>query len=115
MSEIKKEGELYKKLEIFGRFFELRYGYYEQKDRENPMVNPIPIYPDFLSLPEYTEDGRPFVTKMQDACLCYRGEVTRFAECGDCEHYSHGEELIGVCENRLNRREMTSVRLGDKK
>ena len=104
MAEEKREGELYRVLNVFGRHFELRYGYYEDSDRENPLVDSVPIYPDFTVNPEYTDEGRPFVTKMQDACRGYRGGVRRFAECGDCERYCHGEDLIGICLYKGNKR-----------
>ena len=99
-----KEGELYRRLTLFGKSFELRFGYYEECDRENPLVEPVPIYRDFLLYPEYTDEGHPFVTKMQDACGGYRGEASSYPECGDCEHYCHGAELMGICllgENRV--------------
>ena len=49
-----REGELYKRLELFGRAFELYYGYYEDYERERG--EPVPIYPDFQKSPEYTPD-----------------------------------------------------------
>ena len=60
------EGDLYKVLEAFGKRFEIKYGYYEDFERSDQ--DPIPIYPDFQSNPEYTADGSPFVTQMQDMC-----------------------------------------------
>lgn len=89
-----REGELYKRLELFGRAFELYYGYYEDYERERG--EPVPIYPDFQKSPEYTPDGYPFVTQMQG--LCSRGE-SRFSDgcCIDCGYYRHGEDLIGIC------------------
>ena len=92
-----QEGTLYKELTVYGRRFPIYYGYYEQCDRDDPAVDPMPIYPNFARDPLFTDDGLPFVTKMQDACPHYCGRVGRHAECGDCSHYRHGDELLGVC------------------
>ncbi len=97
------EGDLYKIIDIHGHIFEIYYGYYEDCDRENPTVDPMPIYPDFLENPEYTNDGFPFVTKMQDACSHYQGRITKENDCADCRFYSHGDELIGICMCTKNR------------
>ena len=93
------EGDLYKIITTFGKKFELRYGYYEEGDRRNPLCEPVLIYPDFLKDPVYTEDGRPFVTMMQDACKCYAGETRQTFDttCAECKYFSRGEELFGVC------------------
>lgn len=101
-----KEGTLYKTLNIYNRTFEILYGYYEDYERESDMAEPIPIYPNFLKNPLYTNEGRPFVTKMQS--LCEYGK-SRFAEgcCADCPHYIHGEDLIGICGCDKNRRRKT--------
>ena len=98
------EGELYKVITAHGRTFELYYGYYEECDRQNDAVDPMPIYPDFLSYPIYTDRGFPFVTKMQDSCEDYVGRTTHESECADCEYYSHCEELLGVCTHPNNRK-----------
>lgn len=96
-----KEGDLYKIIKLYGRTFELRYGYYEEYEKGR--VEPVPIYPNFQELPEYTEDGFPFVTQMQS--LCPHGE-SRFKDgcCVDCRHYSHGEDLLGICTNVKNKK-----------
>lgn len=91
------EGELYKVLHIEGHSFSLYYGYYEACDRENPAMEPMPIYPDFSKEPKYTAKGFPFVTQMQDACPHYQGRRGICCDCGDCKHFLHGEELIGIC------------------
>lgn len=93
------EGELYRVVETFGKTFELRYGYYGEKDRQNPLCEPAVIYPDFEVAPLYTDDGEPFVTMMQDACACYKGGVKRTADttCAECKHFRRGEEWFGVC------------------
>lgn len=94
---VHSEGELYKILNIYGNVFEIKYGYYEECDRNNPVVEPMPIYPDFIKNPVYTDGGLPFVTKMQDACQHYIGKEITDKGCAECEHYKHGDELIGIC------------------
>ena len=102
-----QEGELYKVLHIYGRTFRILYGYYEEKERENPLIEPMPIYPDFWKYPQYTPEGAPFVTKMQDPCGHYIAKRPGFCECAECAYYSHGEDLIGVCVCPANRKEPT--------
>ena len=99
------EGELYKRLEIHGHVFEIKYGYYEECDRANPLVEPMPIYPDFTVNPIYTDDGFPFVTKMQDLCEHYKGKDGVDNGCAECEFYKHGDELIGICTCINNKKE----------
>ncbi len=99
------EGELYKILNIDGCIFEIKYGYYEECDRKNPVVEPMPIYPDFIKNPVYTSDGSPFVTKMQDVCRYYNGKDIVDKECAECEYYRHGDELIGICTCFVNKKE----------
>ncbi len=98
-----REGDLYRKVELFGKTFELRYGYYEDRDRHGP---PDVIYPNFIEEPVYTSDGKPFVTMMQDACKYYAGNIDSGDDniCGDCEHFKRGEEWLGVCACTENRR-----------
>lgn len=98
-----RDGDFYKSVEVFGRRFELYYGYYEDYERENGEP-PIPIYPDFLRQPLYTEDGFPFVTQMQAPCEHHRG-VHPDGFCADCPYYEDGEELIGICRCTARRRE----------
>ena len=98
-----REGELYKTVELHGRRFALYYGYYEECDRENPLCEPIPIYPDFLQTPVYTDSGEPFVTVMQDTCDGFGGGGRSVnTTCGDCEYFKKGEELFGICQNPHN-------------
>ena len=101
-----KEGELYKVVNAFGKTFELRYGYYEECDRESPWCNPIVIYPDFLKEPLYTDDGTPFVTMMQDVCKSYRGEAKRTPDttCAECKYFQRGEDWIGICACPKNKK-----------
>ncbi len=97
------EGELYRVLEAFGKHFEIRYGFYE--DFERGSSEPIPIYPDFANEPQYTPDGSPFVTQMQDMCphATFRAEGLTDECCGNCSHFRAGTELIGKCVCPFNR------------
>ena len=45
-----KEGELFKEIHAYGKVFEIRYGYYEERDRYTRYPEPIPLYPDFLPI-----------------------------------------------------------------
>lgn len=92
-----REGALYKVVDLHGQQFPLYYGYYEEWERGKPGVEPMPIYPDFLARPQYTAEGFPFVTKMQDPCKHYRGKEGSFQDCAECSYYRHGDELIGIC------------------
>ena len=96
---IPKEGEIYRVLSIFGEIFELRYGYYEECDRQNPLCDPVPIYPDFIREPRFTKDGDPFVTMMQDVCEHFASEAEQNEDngCADCDYFIQGEEMLGIC------------------
>lgn len=98
-SPIPQEGTLFKIANVHGHTFELYYGYYDEQERNNPAAEPMPIYPDFIRKPQYTSDGYAFVTQMQDICPYYRGEAERCEDrcCAECEHYCHGDELLGIC------------------
>lgn len=94
-----KEGDLYKVVELGGKRFELRYGYYEDCDRNDSKAEPIPIYPDLKKQPLYTDDGYLIVTLMQDVCDCYEGESGDDADCSQCKQCIHCEELFGICKS----------------
>ena len=95
-----KEGEVYKVVTTFGKTFELRYGFYEEQDRQSPLCEPAIIYPDFLKYPICTDNGEPFVTMMQDACVRFKGEdkLTRDTTCAECKYFERGEEWFGICK-----------------
>ena len=97
------EGEFYKELKAYGKCFQIYYGYYEECDRQHPLVDPIPIYPDFREHPSFTDDGYPFVTEMQDACEHFSARQSGDL-CYDCEHYRHGDEFLGICICEAHRR-----------
>lgn len=99
---IPKEGDLFKIIELHGRVFEIRYGYYEEIDRHH---EPMEIYPDFVKNPVYTNDGFPFVTLMQEPCEHYKKKGTDSdKECGSCKYMERGEELIAVCRCKKKRK-----------
>ena len=93
-----KEGSLYRVIDLHGCRFSIYYGYYDELDRNNPTVEPMPLYPDFIKSPRFTKEGYPFVTKMQDACPHYLGRIKAENECADCSYYCHGQDLIGICK-----------------
>ena len=97
------EGTLYKRIEIEGETFSLYYGYYEDCDRENPLCDPVPIYPDFLKEPIYTAKGYPFATDMQDACAFYGGAHPEDG-CYGCSYYKKCEEFFGICQRPERRK-----------
>lgn len=96
MSEHRREGDLYKKFRINEKTFYVYYGYYDDIDRKSRYNEPIPIFPDFIASPAYTEDGFPFVTAIQDTCVSFEG-THREDGCHGCTWYEQGEELIGIC------------------
>lgn len=98
-----KEGDLYKQITVFGKTFELRYGYYTESERHSVYNEVIPIYPNFLKEPLHTAEGHPFVTQMQDICEHYQG-TPGGDDCYGCSHYRHGDELLGICVCEKNKR-----------
>lgn len=94
-----RDGDVYKIINIYGRTFEIRYGYYEEYERE--LGEPIPIYPNFKENPVYTADGKLFVTQMQEICG-YGSSKFKEGFCADCKYFKQGEDLIGVCQNPKN-------------
>lgn len=100
-----KEGDLYKIVTIFGKTFKLRYGYYDELDRQSTLCDPIVIYPDFVENPLYTDQGEPFITKMQDVCKYYKSQVKKTLDstCADCKYYGLGEDWIGICTCSKNK------------
>lgn len=102
----KREGDLYRVVTTFGKNFELRYGYYDEKDRQSDLCEPAVIYPDFVKHPTFTKEGEPFVTLMQDACDHYKGSTIRTQDtvCADCNYLGRGEEWFGICTCAKNRK-----------
>ncbi len=93
----KKEGEMYKRIKIEGRVFDIYYGYYSESERQ--IWKPTPLFPDFAKCPTYTESGCPFVTAEQDVCEDYtpKQEVSGENWCNDCIFFRLYEEIIGIC------------------
>ena len=102
-----REGDLYQILIVDGERFEIRYGYYEEKDRISKYNDPIPIYPDFLENPQYNKEGYPFVTQMQDICENFTGKMLVDICCG-CSHFKKGDDLIGICSCEKMRRDASN-------
>ena len=92
-----KEGDLYKEVTISDKTFRLVYGYYESFERENSLNEPIPIYPDFINEPQYTAEGIPIATAMQNICKYYLGKNDEDSSCLDCGHFRSCEDLFGLC------------------
>ena len=91
------EGELYKVIEIGKHRFELRFGYYEDFERE--YGEPVVIYPDLIENILYNEDGKRIVTAIQEPCKHYSVAAGKEKEecCCDCEHYRYYGDDIGLC------------------
>ena len=99
MSNI-RDGDLYRTIKIENSTFEIRYGYYEEYERGRS--EPVPIYPNLLANPEYTGDGTPIVTAMQEPCRHFDG-CDRELGCYGCRHFQECEDLIGLCRLESNR------------
>ena len=99
----RKSGELYKIIKAHGKTFEIYYGYYEEVDRLNPLVEPMEMYPNFLEEPVYTDDGTPFATSIQPPCEHFKGEPDEDNTCYQCSYYEKCEELLGVCRCKARR------------
>lgn len=108
-----KEGDLYKEVTISGKTFRLLYGYYENFERESPLNEPMPIYPDFTKNPHYTAEGIPIVTAMQNVCEFYYGKNDEDSSCSECSFFQKSEELFGLCncpQNKRSNEERVNVR-----
>lgn len=103
MNSVKpREGDVHETICVGGHEFTIRYGYYT--DHERDTVDPIPIYPCFLSDPRYTPEGYPLVTRIQDACEHYVSDTGGEGDgwCADCIHLlsKHNEIAVCKCEQR---------------
>lgn len=98
-----KEGDIYKTIRIDEYVFELKYGYYE--DFERDMGEPVVIYPD-LSDPLYAKEGFMIVTAVQESCEFYEVsfDKTKDGYCVDCIHYSAPDDDIGICKCNKKRK-----------
>ena len=102
---VHREGDLYKIIQLYGKTFEIRYGFYEDRDRNYHYAEPMEIYPDFAKHAQYTDDGIPFATAIQEPCIHFVGKRDANSTCEDCPFYQHGEELIGLCTCPANKKE----------
>lgn len=100
---VPKEGDLFKVIRVHGATFEIKYGFYEERDRHTRFAEPMAIYPNFTAKPQYTDDGIPFATSMQIPCENFKGRKDEDSTCGDCAYYQHCEELIGICTCRMKK------------
>lgn len=96
-SALPREGDLFKVIHSYGRTFEIRYGFYEQRDRNSFHAEPVEIYPNFIDHPLYTDEGIPFTTAIQIPCEHFRGNKDENSCCEDCAFYQPAEELLGLC------------------
>ena len=100
-----KEGDVFRRVEIDGKLFEIRYGYYEDYERE--AGDPIPIYPDLHAVPTFGESGLRIVSAIQQACENFSPKCNgceKEADCGFCKHYreAHPGDMLGICQNENN-------------
>lgn len=102
MNSAFKEGERYKTINVGGKTFEIKYGYYSEDERSSEFSEAIPIYPNFKENPVYSDEGMPIVTQMQDICEHYEG-WSEGDDCFGCKHYRHGDDLMGICKCEKNR------------
>ena len=92
-----KEGDLYKEITIANKTFRLLYGYYENFERNSQFNEPMPIYPDLIKEPHFTDKGIPIVTAMQNICEYYNDQNDVDSSCADCSYFQRCEELFGLC------------------
>lgn len=104
LTPVPKEGDLFKIIHLYGRVFEICYGFYEECDRHTRYAEPIEIYPNFIKEPQYTDDGIPFVTAIQTPCEYFSGLRNENSTCEECASYRHGDELLGICLCPMNKR-----------
>ncbi len=103
-----REGDLYEVIEFCGKRYEIRYGYYEDYERDR--IEPVPIYPLFNENPEYSPGGYLIATRMQLPCQEYqlRDKNINNEECADCIYFECGENSkFGLC-----RCEKRRIRIG---
>lgn len=93
-----REGDVYEIVCVGGHCFTIRYGYYDEAERD--VTEPIPIYPCFQTDPHYTEDGFPLITRIQDACEHYYTGDGNVGDgwCADCLYCSGDQGEIGICQ-----------------
>ncbi len=112
--KLPKEDDLYMVINSHGHTFELKYGYYEETDRE--YGEPVVIYPDLKNSPIFTKDGYSLVTAVQVPCEYYEVQQGHLPEecCSDCIYYKDSKKEIDIClcEKRRKRKQMIQTRVG---
>lgn len=100
-----KEGDLYKTYIVDNHTFEIRYGFYDARERGR--VEPLPVFPDLVKDPVYTTTGEPVTSLVQVPCEHYIPKKPELAEgwCFDCCHYGGGRNEMGRCLCPRRRRE----------
>lgn len=98
-----REKEVCKTYRVRGKCFCIYMEHDEQLD-EN-----YPVYPDFETYPQYTDDGRPFATAVQESCLNCKPNIPGEpmpSDCGGCGWFYREQtpyDPIGVCMCDLRR------------
>ena len=97
-----REGDIYKVIQVKDKTFEIKYGYYEEFERNS--IDPVPIFPDLSENPVYTACGYKIVTQMQDPCKHFELKSEIFSEqwCGSCKYYEDERCMISVCKYKGN-------------
>lgn len=91
-----REGALHKRITVAGHTFELRYGYYQE--RERGLCPPVVLFPDLAAQRVYSPEGYLLVTQVQDACEHYCATIAPPENwCGDCTYFSGEHPEIGIC------------------
>lgn len=107
------EGDLYRIYTVDTHTFEIRYGYYAENERGR--VEPLPIFPDFVEAPVYTETGVPVTTLLQIPCRHYQSSRSGRPDgwCGDCIHYESVQGEFGLCRCLYRKRGSTAAQRAD--
>lgn len=99
-----KEKHLHKVYQVEDHSFPVYREYDSQMDES------YPVFPDFEKCPEYTAEGRPFATAVQDSCPYAKarvpGEETP-GDCSDCKWFFREHtpyDPIGICMNERFKR-----------
>ncbi len=108
-----REGDIYMVISVRDKSFEIKYGYYEDFERE--CQEPIPIFPDLAKCPVYTECGYKIVTQVQMPCEYFKLKSEQFSEewCGSCKHFEDEHSMISVCtcqRNNINNEEKRFIK-----
>lgn len=103
-ARIPQEGDLHAVVKIENHVFELRYGFYDELDRNSG--EPCVIYPDLESEPLYTKDGSRIVSAIQSVCPHYVAPEGRTEEdsCYTCSYFPSIKDEIGICRCEKTRK-----------